>query len=317
MSIAHLPVVPPANPPAAVHEGSGRPTRGSPLPPSVNYHLWQPCNMRCRYCFATFEDVGPVVPEGHLTREHSLSLVRLLARSFQKLSFAGGEPLLCPWLPDLVRAAHEEGTTTMLITNGSLLRPQVLERLQGHLDWVTLSIDSASEATHVRLGRALAGRRPLSTAQYEERTALVHAAGMRLKLNTVVTSLNAAEDLAPLVRALRPERWKVLRALSMQGQNDGRVEPLLCAAADFHAFVERHRLLEREGVMLAVEDNEDMRGSYAMVDPAGRFFDNTGGAHHYSAPILEVGLQAAWAQVDFSMERFERRGGRYSFGGAR
>lgn len=57
-----------------------------------------------------------------------------------------------------------------------------------------------------------------------------------------------------------------------------------------------------------------MRGSYAMVDPAGRFYDNIDGPHHYSRPLLEVGVDAAWADVGFFMARFEERGGRYSFG---
>lgn len=29
--------------------------------PSVNYHLWKPCNMRCEFCFATFLDIEPTV----------------------------------------------------------------------------------------------------------------------------------------------------------------------------------------------------------------------------------------------------------------
>ena len=39
--------------------------------PSVNFHLWKPCNMKCRFCFATFQDVGqddlpkPESTEGH------------------------------------------------------------------------------------------------------------------------------------------------------------------------------------------------------------------------------------------------------------
>ena len=54
---------------------------GSPLAGrSVNFHLWQPCNMRCNFCFATFEDVKrTVLPKGHLPREAALEVVRLLA----------------------------------------------------------------------------------------------------------------------------------------------------------------------------------------------------------------------------------------------
>lgn len=296
---------------------SDRPVEGGPLPPSVNYHLWQPCNMRCRFCFATFEDVRGQLPAGHLPREQSVELVRLLARSFQKITFAGGEPLLCPWLPELVRAAHEEGAVTMLVTNGSRLRPEQLEQLAGHLDWAALSVDSTSEATHLKLGRAVAGHKALSLSEYEAVAARLREAGVRVKLNTVVTSLNAGEDLTPLVRRLKPERWKVLRVLPVDGQNDGKVEPLLCTDADFLSFVARHQHLEAEGVAIAAEDNEDMRGSYAMVDPAGRFFESTRGFHHYSDPLLTAGLRAAWAQVRFSMDRFENRGGRYDFGGGR
>lgn len=296
---------------------SSPPVEGGPLPPSVNYHLWQPCNMRCRFCFATFEDVRQELPDGHLAREQSLELVRVLARRFQKITFAGGEPMLCPWLPDLVRAAHEEGAVTMIVTNGSRMRPEDLERLEGNLDWVALSVDSASEATHLRLGRAVAGKRPLSLDEYEALVTRLREAGVRVKLNTVVTSLNADEDLTPLLRRLRPERWKVLRVLPVDGQNDGRVEPLLCTDEAFQSFLARHRHLEEEGLVLASEDNEEMRGSYAMVDPAGRFFESTRGFHHYSEPLLEVGLDAAWSQVRFSLERFEQRGGRYDFGGER
>jgi len=138
---------------------------------------------------------------------------------------------------------------------------------------------------------------------------------MRLKVNTVITSLNAREDHSEFLEALRPERWKILRVLPVDGQNSGKVEPILCSDEDFHGFVERHRRLSADGIILVPEDNEDMRGSYAMVDPAGRFFDNAAGGHRYSAPILRDGISSAWSQICFSMTRFEQRGGRYDFVG--
>jgi len=286
---------------------------GDLLPASVNYHLWAPCNMRCRFCFAPFQDVvAEVLPRGHLPREASLRLVRTLAARFRKISFAGGEPTLCPWLPELIEAAREEGATTMLVTNGSRLG-STLERVAGMLDWVALSIDSASEHTLVSLGRAVQGRRALPMHRYIALANEVRQAGARVKVNTVVTSLNAREDLTELVLALRPERWKVLRVLPVEGQNSGRVEPLLCSDEEFSSFVERHRRVAYSGTAVVPEDNEDMRGSYAMVDPAGRFFDNASGGHSYSRPILEVGLDEAWSQTSFSMERFVRRGGEYDF----
>lgn len=288
-------------------------TRADVMPPSVNYHLWQPCNMRCTYCFATFHDVvADVLPKGHLPREEALRVVEILAERFAKVTFAGGEPMLCPWLPELIRAAKQRGATTMLVTNGTkLTRPWIAE-LAGELDWITLSIDSASAETHRRLGRAVNGK-AITAADYAVTAACAQLAGMRLKVNTVVTSLNVGEDMSSLIAALRPERWKILQVLPIEGQNDGKVEPLLCTPGDFEAFVERHRGLEAKNITLVPEDNYAIRGTYAMVDPAGRFFDDAAGRHRYSDPILRVGLDQAFGQVAFSMDGFLRRGGSYDF----
>ena len=56
-----------------------------------------------------------------------------------------------------------------------------------------------------------------------------------------------------------------------------------------------------------------MTGSYVMVDPAGRFFDNASGAHTYSRPILEVGVEEAFRQVSVDSRRFLSRGGLYDW----
>jgi radical S-adenosyl methionine domain-containing protein 2 len=271
--------------------------------------------MRCRFCFAPFQDVvSTVLPRGHLPRDESLRIAAMLGARFEKVTFAGGEPTLCPWLPELVHAAHSQGATTMLVTNGSRL-PDVIGRLAGVLDWVALSIDSARPATLVQLGRAVQGKTAITPERYVEAAELVRANGMRLKVNTVVTSINATEDMSALISALRPERWKILRVLPVEGQNSGRVEPLLCTGGAFGEFVSRHLHLEANGIDVVAEDNDDMRGSYAMVDPAGRFFDNASGGHRYSSPLLRVGVDAAWAETTFSIERFISRGGAYDWRG--
>ncbi len=288
-------------------------TRADAMPRSVNYHLWQPCNMRCKFCFATFHDVvADVLPKGHLPREDALHVVEILAERFAKVTFAGGEPMLCPWLPDLIRAAKQRGATTMLITNGSKLTQPWIAALAGELDWITLSIDSASDETHRLLGRAVGGK-AITGVEYALAATWTQLSGMRLKVNTVVTALNVREDMSSLISAIRPERWKILQVLPIEGQNDGKVEPLLCTPGDFEAFVERHRGVEAKDITLVPEDNYAVRGTYAMVDPAGRFFDDTAGRHRYSEPILRVGLDRAFGQVAFSMDGFLRRGGDYDF----
>lgn len=56
-----------------------------------------------------------------------------------------------------------------------------------------------------------------------------------------------------------------------------------------------------------------MIGSYAMIDPVGRFFDDAAGRYHYSESISQVGIDAAFSQVRFSRDRFDKRGGQYQW----
>ena len=137
------------------------------------------------------------------------------------------------------------------------------------------------------------------------------AAGVRVKLNTVVTSLTWAEDMSALVTRMRPERWKAFQVLPVRGQNDGSVEDLLITREQLEAFLDRHQHLARAGFPPIAEDNDAMRGSYLMIDPLGRFYDNVGGSYVYSEPILEVGFARALAQVRFSLDKLRARGGLY------
>jgi radical S-adenosyl methionine domain-containing protein 2 len=120
--------------------------------------------------------------------------------------------------------------------------------------------------------------------------------------------------MSGFVRRFAPERWKAFQVLAIEGQNDGQVDDLLITDDQFRAWVGRHRHLGLEGLAPIVEDNDAMRGSYVMVDPLGRFIGNSTGRYVYSAPIAEVGVDAALRQVGWSPEKFEERGGRYGWG---
>ena len=138
-------------------------------------------------------------------------------------------------------------------------------------------------------------------------------AAIGLKLNTVVNRHNRKEDLSALIRHAKPERWKVLQALPIIGQNDAHIDALTVSEAQFEAFVQRHADLA-EVTRIVPETNTQVRGSYVMVDPAGRFFDNTEGTHRYSLPILEVGTRIAMQQMRYDEGKFEERGGVYAWG---
>lgn len=270
--------------------------------------------MRCHFCFATFADVSStLLPKGHLPKEESLQLTKLLARASRKITFVGGEPTLCPWLPELVKTAKAAGATTMVVTNGSRITPSYLALFEGCLDWIGLSVDSLHDDTNLITGRAIAGKRVMTSTEYLRCTKLVRAAGIRLKLNVTVTSANVNEDLSDFFIASGTERIKIFQVLKVEKQNCHSFDRFCISHDDFNTFVARHQLA-CPALHIVPENNEAMTGSYLMVDPAGRFFDNHGGVHRYSSPILEAGLEETRKETVFLEDRFEGRGGEWEWG---
>ena len=50
------------------------------LIPSVNFHVWKACNMRCKFCFATFQDEKPLgLTSAYLSKDDALKVVVKLA----------------------------------------------------------------------------------------------------------------------------------------------------------------------------------------------------------------------------------------------
>ena len=272
--------------------------------------------MRCKFCFATFQDVkrDMELPKGHLPEKDCISVVdRLAEAGFEKINFAGGEPTLCSWLPNLIKRAKEHGMVTSIVTNGSRITDQWLSGLNGSLDWVALSIDTVDPEKLKRLGRARQGKDPITEEEYLRIASNIKRHGISLKINTVVTSVTWQEDFTDFIRLAKPERWKLLQALPVKGQNDTHIADFEITTEQFEAYVQRNRIVGNDGVDVVPEDNEMMTESYVMVDPAGRFFDNAQGSYTYSHPILKVGVEEALKDISIDPERFLQRGGQYDW----
>ncbi len=282
--------------------------------PSVNFHLWEPCNMGCKFCFARFLDVKEqILPKGHMKQGDCAKVVELLSEaSFDKITFAGGEPTLCPWLPELIHIAKSRGMTTAIVTNGTRITNKWLDEVEGHLDWAAISIDTVDQAILARTGRATPSG-PLTEQDYLGIIALIRQRDIRLKINTVVTADTWEDDLSGFITVAQPERWKIFQVLSVAGQNDADIGRHTIDQRQFEAYVSRNKVVEDRGIVVVPEKNDLMRGSYVMVDPAGRFFDNVQGRHNYSRPIIEVGVAEALKDIAVDPDLFRQRGGLYDW----
>ena len=104
----------------------------------VNYHLLESCNYGCNFCFARY------AKSEHLSLAEMQQLIGRIAESgfFSAINFAGGEPFLINELSDLIAFAKSLGLGTGVITNGSLLTIERLNKVLPYLDLIGISFHS-------------------------------------------------------------------------------------------------------------------------------------------------------------------------------
>ena len=96
------------------------------------------CNLDCTYCNEYDRVSDPVPLEVMLAR-----IDRLGELGATIVTLSGGEPTLHPGLEAIIRRIRERGAIATLITNGLLLTPERIQRLnQAGLDYLQISIDN-------------------------------------------------------------------------------------------------------------------------------------------------------------------------------
>jgi MoaA/NifB/PqqE/SkfB family radical SAM enzyme len=98
------------------------------------------CNLACTYC-NEFDAVSPPVPTTEMLRRIDL----LAGLGTTIITVSGGEPMLHPELDELIRHIRRRHAIATLITNGYLLTPDRILRLnRAGLDYLQLSIDNVT-----------------------------------------------------------------------------------------------------------------------------------------------------------------------------
>src|SRR6202167_1883850 len=96
------------------------------------------CNLACTYC-NEFDDVSDPVPVDEMLRR----IDHLGRLGTSVITISGGEPLLHPELDQIIARIRKTGAIAGMITNGYLLMPDRIERLnRAGLDHMQISIDN-------------------------------------------------------------------------------------------------------------------------------------------------------------------------------
>jgi MoaA/NifB/PqqE/SkfB family radical SAM enzyme len=96
------------------------------------------CNLACKYC-NEFDDFSNPVPTETMFRR----VDKLAELGTSVITISGGEPLLHPELDEIIRRIRKHGMVAGMITNGYLLVPERIKRLnRAGLEWLQISIDN-------------------------------------------------------------------------------------------------------------------------------------------------------------------------------
>ncbi len=96
------------------------------------------CNLSCAYC-NEFDNYSKPIPTAEMFRR----VDQLASLGTSIITISGGEPLLHPELEQIIRHTRGHGIIAGLITNGYLLTPERIRRLnRAGLDHLQISIDN-------------------------------------------------------------------------------------------------------------------------------------------------------------------------------
>jgi MoaA/NifB/PqqE/SkfB family radical SAM enzyme len=271
-----------------VAEAVGAPLSAGPKTeiPSVDWWTTSHCNLACDFCY------GPVPGKDPVERRDDI-LEALAASSARAVTFCGGEPLLLRKIGEYAGALRQRGKSTVLNTNGELLRRRLDQGLRlADFALVGISVEGSTPEVH----REMRGEK----ADFDEVMAaarlVTREPGVGLKMATVVSRVNRDDlpELARTVRDLAPDVWRLYQYSSRGDQNTGQQRHSL-TDEEFRRLVGEAAALAAP-VPAAPSAEAETEGCL-IVDPAGNVLQPAGARYVRRGNCLEEPLDRIWAEI--------------------
>lgn len=206
------------------------------IPYKILWELTYRCNERCIHCYLVDRD-----GRGELTTEEARRILDELAKAGSLfLTLTGGEALLRSDFFEIATYARQQGFALRLLTNGTLITPEVADRLKAlRPTSVEISLYGVRPETHdavtqlpgshersLRALRLLHERGvrvhvkgPLmerNAEQFDELRALAEGLGGLFAFNPSLTLADDGSD-GPLAEGMRPETMEAFFAQHLEG----------------------------------------------------------------------------------------------------
>ncbi len=170
------------------------------------------CNLSCAYC-NEFDDFSKPVPVADMYRR----IDKLADLGTTIISMSGGEPLLHPDLDDLIARVRSQGCISGMITNGYLLMPDRIKRLnRAGLEHMQISIDNVKPDDVSKKSLKVLDKKLQMLAEYAE---------FHVNINSVVGGgVHFPEDALQVGR--RAVELGFTSTVGIIHDHDGQLQPL-------------------------------------------------------------------------------------------
>ncbi len=271
----------------------------------INFHFTNCCNYKCVYCFAKSKNKAK-----ELSFEECMQVVDMIQEYFVennisdgRINLVGGEPLVSPFIQELIDYCFQKGIQVSIVTNASLLSCDFVQKNKNKLYMIGISVDSLIEKTNLKIGRCCASK-TLNREALVKICKEIKKCGIKLKINTVVSKLNCKENFADFNNEVEADKIKVFQMCHVKGVND-KARQYKISQVEFESFCNNNQTAN----IMVVESESDMQSSYLMINNYGDFILNDNGEYKSYGNILKEKLSALIKKSNFDGLKFEKRYG--------
>lgn len=234
------------------------------VPNSICWNITHKCNEKCEFCYRDN------ISEDLTFDTNKKILEEIIASGAKKITFAGGEPLMYDGVLELIKYAKQNGIITSLTTNSILLSDELLLKLDGILDWLTLSLDGHNGDLQTKMTR---NKNHFDNVLRILNSINFNNLSMKVKVNTVVSKINKDEVkyIIDIVNKYDVYRWKLFQFIPLRGSAQKNKEKFYITDDEFLKVKEE--IITKENIskdkIITFTDRNSLESSYFVIFPNG------------------------------------------------
>lgn len=263
---------------------------------SVCWNITEKCNEHCDFCYRTF------APDLSLEENKTIA-DKLIEHGVEKITFAGGEPLLYKDLFELVIYIKQKSPNIILslTTNGLLISDEVHNKIINLFNWITFDLESPSIEYHKNVGRS--EMHFLKTIQNLRK----FNDKINIKVNTVATKHNI--DDIPLIweiiKLFNVKRWKIFRYYAINYKAKENEDKFNITDSQYEKLMDRIMLIpDCKNTQIDFNDYDQFETTYFSIFPDGTLKDNTG---NVTSNILFNSIEECIDSIDLTNHYLRKR----------